>query len=144
MMEPNDLMANLDYGSSTAQVDAPSAREQGEPVGTGGRSGTPSPTGPPVTWRTLPADLSPAWRRVLVVTLVVQLAFLVSVATLSALDFHFMSPIDEEAHLVYIQQIAEHGSLPVLGKTQNSWQGLALIHGTYPRPSGIDPAHDGL
>jgi 4-amino-4-deoxy-L-arabinose transferase-like glycosyltransferase len=52
--------------------------------------------------------------------------------------------IDEEAHFSYVQQIAEHGSLPIMGKTETSPQGLAIAQGIYPRHTTIDAKRDGL
>jgi hypothetical protein len=94
--------------------------------------------------RETPPGLSPFWRRVVVATLVVQVLVVLSVTVVTALEFHVWSPIDEEAHFSYIQQVAEHGSLPVLGRTPTSPQGLAIAHGTYPRPVHLSPAHLGL
>ncbi len=76
--------------------------------------------------------------------IVIQLAVTVVVTITMTFQFHFLTMIDEEAHFAYIQQIAEHGSLPVLGKTENSLQGLAMSQGIYPRPTTIDPKKDGL
>ena len=67
-----------------------------------------------------------------------------SVGLFTALHFHFFTAIDEEAHFSYVQQIAQHGSLPVLGKTETSLEGLALDQGVYPRRTTIDPKHYGL
>jgi hypothetical protein len=94
--------------------------------------------------RSTPQGLSPAWRKVLVATVVVQVLLVVTVALVTALDFHFMAPIDEENHFSYVQQIAQHGTLPVLGRTENSLQGLAMIQGRYPRPTTEVPAKMGL
>ncbi len=93
---------------------------------------------------TAPAGLSPTWRRILGALVGVQLAVIIVVAMTVTFRFHFLTLIDEEAHFAYIQQIAQHGSLPVLGKTENSQEGLAMSQGVYPRPTTIDPKKDGL
>jgi 4-amino-4-deoxy-L-arabinose transferase-like glycosyltransferase len=94
--------------------------------------------------RAAPPGLTPAWRRFLLVLVVAQLLLIISMALLVAFQFHRFAPVDEAAHYSYIEQIAEHGSLPVLGKSEISPQGLAIIQGTYPRPSTIDPRKYGL
>jgi len=94
--------------------------------------------------RTIPPGLSPVWRRVLAVLLVIQLVVIVTAGIVVALEFHFPTVIDEEAHFSYVQQIAEHGSLPVLGKTETSPEGLALAQGIYPKPTTINPKTYGL
>jgi hypothetical protein len=81
----------------------------------------------------LPPDLAPRWRRALVGLLIVQLLSVAVLATVVAFEFKIFAPIDEEAHFSNIQQIAQHGTLPVLGKTLASPEGLAISEGTYPR-----------
>ncbi len=54
------------------------------------------------------------------------------------------SPIDEAAHFSYIEQIAQHGSLPVLGRTYVSDPVLAIAQGRYPGPPAVSARHDGL
>ena len=85
--------------------------------------------------RDLPPGLTPGWRRVLVGLVVVQLVVIAVLATMVAFEFKIFSPVDEEAHFSYVQQIAQHGTLPVLGKTPTSPQALAVEEGTYPRPA---------
>lgn len=82
---------------------------------------------------TMPPRLSPVWRWVLGVVLVVQVAVIAGTAVFGAFKLPYFSPIDEAAHYSYIQQIAEHGTLPVLGKTDTSLQALAIERHTYPR-----------
>jgi hypothetical protein len=84
------------------------------------------------------------WRQLLGTLVAVQLVGLVAVASIVAARFPVFSPIDEGAHYTYIQQIAQHGSLPVLGKTLASPQELAISQGVYPRPTTINPRTDGL
>jgi 4-amino-4-deoxy-L-arabinose transferase-like glycosyltransferase len=74
----------------------------------------------------------------------VQIALVVTFSLVTVFQFHYWAPTDEEAHFSNIQQIAQHGSLPVLGKTETSQQGLAILQGIYPRPTTIDPKHFGL
>jgi hypothetical protein len=52
--------------------------------------------------------------------------------------------LDEGAHYSYVQQIAEHGTLPVLDKTLTSEQVLALAEHVYPRTTKTDPRRIGL
>ena len=92
----------------------------------------------------VPADLGSIWRRFLIVTLIVQIATVATVATVAAIQFKLWAPIDEEAHYSYIQQVAEHGDLPVLRKSETSPEGLAIYQGTYPRPTTIDPKKFGV
>ena len=100
--------------------------------------------GPGVSLGTTPPGLSPFWRRALVALLAVQVIIIVTAGIVVAAQFKFPSVIDEDAHYSYVQQIAQHGSLPVLGKTETSLQGLALEQGIYPRPTTINPRTDGL
>jgi len=92
----------------------------------------------------LPRGLSPWWRRILIVTLILQMVVVATVAVVIATQFKLWAPIDEDAHFSYIQQIAEHGSLPVLGRTEISLQALAIRQGIYPRATTIDPKKFGL
>ncbi len=55
-----------------------------------------------------------------------QLVALIAFGILTVARFPVWSPIDEGAHYAYVQQIAEHGRLPVLGKTQVSEQVMAI------------------
>ena len=91
-----------------------------------------------------PPGLPPTWRTILRVTLVAQVLLIACVGALSAFRFPVLSPIDEGAHFAYVQQIAEHGTLPVLGRTPMSLQVLAISQGRYPRHTTIDPAKAGL
>jgi hypothetical protein len=94
--------------------------------------------------RSTPPGLSPFWRRFLVGVIVLQVVLIATVAIVTAFRFPYWAPTDEEAHFSYIQQVADHGSLPVLGKTETSLQGLAIAQGKYPRPTTIDPKRYGL
>ncbi len=97
--------------------------------------GAGQPTGLRGALGDLPPGLTPGWRRVLVGLVVVQLLVIAVLATVVAFEFKIFSPIDEEAHFSYVQQIAQHGTLPVLGKSPTSPQALAVEEGTYPRPA---------
>ncbi len=85
--------------------------------------------------RSLPPGLGGGWRGMLVGLLVVQVAAIAVLGVVVAFHFPVFSPADEEAHFSYVQQIAQHGSLPVLGRSPTSPQGLAIREGTYPRPA---------
>jgi hypothetical protein len=91
-----------------------------------------------------PPGLGPGWRRVLVSLLAFQIVMIGTLGVVTALRFHYWSIIDEEAHFSYVQDIAQHGALPVLGKTETSLQGLAIEQGIYPKPTTINPKTDGL
>jgi hypothetical protein len=84
--------------------------------------------------RSSPPGLRGGWRGVLIGLLVVQVVAIAGLGVMLAFRFPVFSPIDEEAHFSYIQEIAQHGALPVLGHTPTSRQGLEIEQGTYPRP----------
>ena len=86
-----------------------------------------------VTAFRMPPGLSPAWRWALGVLLIIQIAVITTAGIFCAFHLRYFSPSDEEAHYSYIQQVAEHGTLPVLGKTETSPQALAIALGVYPR-----------
>ncbi len=85
----------------------------------------------------LPDELSPTWRWVLAVVVVVQLGVIAFSGVFGAFKLPYFSPIDESAHFAYIQQLAQHGSLPVLGKTENTPQVVAIQQGIYPRMADV-------
>jgi len=58
--------------------------------------------------------------------------------------FHIFAEVDERAHLAYVQEVAEHGRLPVMDHSYVSWQELALEAHTYPRHSSLNPRLIGL
>jgi len=89
----------------------------------------------------MPPGLSPFWRWVLGAVIAIQLVLIVSIGIVGAFRLPYFSPIDESAHYTYIQQIAEHGSLPELGRTKTSLQSIALAKGIYPRPAGLNDLH---
>ncbi|MGH9089727.1 MAG: hypothetical protein ACRDYZ_16740 [Acidimicrobiales bacterium] len=79
-----------------------------------------------------------------VAVVAVCVACVVVFGSIEAVRSPVWNPVDEGAHFAYVQQIAEHGSLPVLGKTYVSEQVLALGKGAYPRRVRTDPTHMGL
>jgi len=86
----------------------------------------------------MPPQLSPAWRAILGAVLVLQVVVIAFTAVFGAFKLPYFSPIDEAAHYAYIQHIAEHGTLPVLGQTDTTPQALAIARHTYPRLIPLD------
>ncbi|MDA8360341.1 MAG: hypothetical protein M0Z95_29500 [Actinomycetota bacterium] len=82
--------------------------------------------------------------KVLAGTVVALLLCVVVLGSITAVRNPRWSPIDEAAHFSYIEQIAQHGSLPVLGKTFVSEPVLAIGQGRYPRQATVSARHDGL
>jgi 4-amino-4-deoxy-L-arabinose transferase-like glycosyltransferase len=76
--------------------------------------------------------------------MVLQIATIVTLGAVTTSRFHVFAEVDERAHLAYVQEVAEHGHIPLVGRDHVSWQELAIEHGTYPRPSGLDPRMLGL
>jgi hypothetical protein len=68
-----------------------------------------------------------------------QLAAIVVLGVVTVFRFHVFAEVDERAHLAYVQEIAEHGRIPWVGRDYVSWQEIAIERGTYPRPSGLNP-----
>jgi len=89
----------------------------------------------------VPADVP---SRVLAGTVVALIGCVMVFGSITAVRNPRWSPIDEAAHFSYIQQIAQHGSLPVLGRTFVSEPVLAIGEGRYPRPATVSARHDGL
>ena len=54
------------------------------------------------------------------------------------------SPVDELGHYGYVEQLAEHHSLPVLGQTLMPEPVLAIAHGASPSAYYVDPRTQGL
>jgi 4-amino-4-deoxy-L-arabinose transferase-like glycosyltransferase len=73
-----------------------------------------------------------------------QIAAILVVGAITAVRFHVFAAVDELAHVSYVQDAAEQGTLPWLGRTHVSWQMEAVEHDTYPRPSDVDPRRAGL
>ncbi len=78
------------------------------------------------------------------VLIAVQLAAITFVGGVTAVRFHIFAPVDELAHVSFVQEVAEHGSLPWLGRTYVSWQLEAIAKDVYPRHSSVDPRRIGL
>ena len=97
---------------------------------------------------TTPRRGRPRRRRVspalLVALVVLQLATIVVFGAITAARYPLWSAVDEGAHFEYVQWVAEHGSLPVLGSTPASGQELAIGQGVYPRHTTFKPADSGL
>ena len=58
-----------------------------------------------------------ARRRPAAVLVWLQIVAIVVVGVATVARFHIFAAVDEEAHLAYVQQVAEHGRLPWLGRT---------------------------
>jgi len=80
----------------------------------------------------------------LVALIVLQVGTIVVFGAITATRYPLWSAVDEGAHFDNVLWIAEHGSLPVLGRTPASEQELAISQGVYPRHTTIDPAKAGL
>lgn len=70
---------------------------------------------------------------------VLQVAAILVLGVVTVYRFHIFAEVDERAHLAYVQEMAEHGRIPWVGRDYVSWQELAIEQGTYPRPSGLNP-----
>jgi hypothetical protein len=94
------------------------------------------------------AIVSRLWVRVRrwpVATLIVlQLAAIAVVGGVTVSRFHIFAAVDELAHISFVQEVAEHGSLPWLGRSYVSWQMEAIEQDVYPRRSPVDPRRIGL
>lgn len=73
-----------------------------------------------------------------------QVAAIAVLGVVTAVRFHVFAAVDELAHVSYVQDVAEQGALPFLGRSYVSWQMEAIEQDTYPRPSTVDPRHYGL
>src|SRR5271165_879465 len=76
--------------------------------------------------------------------MVVQIAAIVVLGAVTVSRFHVFAEVDERAHLAYVQEVAEHGRIPWVGRDYVPWQELAIEQGTYPHRSGLDPRALGL
>ena len=68
-----------------------------------------------------------------------QLAALVVLGAITVARFQLFAPIDERAHYAFVQEVAEEGRLPVLGRDLISAEAQAINDGTWPQPSANDP-----
>lgn len=75
---------------------------------------------------------------------VLQIAAILVLGAVTVSRSHVFAEVDERAHLAYVQEVAEHGRIPRVGRDHVSWQELAIEQGTYPRPSGLSPRLLGL
>jgi hypothetical protein len=78
------------------------------------------------------------------VLVALQIAAILVVGAVTAVRFHIFAAVDELAQVSYVQDVAEQGALPWLGRAYVSWQMEAVERDTYPRPSGVDPRHAGV
>jgi D-alanyl-D-alanine carboxypeptidase (penicillin-binding protein 5/6) len=76
--------------------------------------------------------------------IVVQICAVIAFGSITILRYPLWSVVDEGAHFDNIAYIAEHHSLPVLGKAHATEQELAIGKGVYPGRVKIDAAKDGL
>ncbi|MHB8220870.1 MAG: hypothetical protein ACYDHU_11220 [Acidimicrobiales bacterium] len=74
----------------------------------------------------------------------VQIGAVIAFGSITILQYPLWSVVDEGAHFDNIAYIAEHHSLPVLGKAFATEQELAISQGIYPRHTTIDAPKDGL
>ena len=70
---------------------------------------------------------------------VLQVAAILVVGVTTVARFQIFAIVDELPHLAYVQEVAEHGRLPLLGHSYVSWQEIAIQRHTYPRPSALNP-----
>lgn len=72
-----------------------------------------------------------------------QIAAILILGAVTMFRFHIFAEVDERAHLAYVQEVAEHGRIPWVGRDYVSWQELAIERGTYahlsrPAPGPLD------
>jgi hypothetical protein len=84
-----------------------------------------------------------ARRRLTKALVVAQLAALVGFGALTVERFHVWAAIDEPGHYAFVQSLAEDGRLPLL-EDLVSWQVAAITSHTWPAPSPLAPAGQGL
>jgi hypothetical protein len=78
------------------------------------------------------------------VLIALQLAAIAVVGGVTVFRFHIFAAVDELAHVSFVQEVAEHGSLPWEGRSYVSWQMEAIEQDVYPRRSTVDPRRIGL
>jgi len=78
------------------------------------------------------------------VLIAVQIGAVIAFGSITILQYPLWSTVDEGAHFDNIAYIAEHHSLPVLGKSFATEQELAISQGIYPRHTTTIAARDGL
>jgi hypothetical protein len=77
------------------------------------------------------------------VLVAIQLAAIVVLGGVTAFRFHIWADVDERAHYVNVQAIAESGRYPRQPDLVSA-DVQAITDGTYPRPSPNDPRSQGL
>jgi Dolichyl-phosphate-mannose-protein mannosyltransferase len=82
-------------------------------------------------------------RRLTKALVVAQLAALLGFGALTVARFHIWAAIDEPGHYAFVQSLAEDGRLPLL-EDLVSWQVAAITSHTWPAPSPLAPAGQGL
>jgi hypothetical protein len=80
-----------------------------------------------------------ARRRPAAILASLQIVAIVLVGVATVARFHVFAAVDEENHFAYVQEVAEHGRLPWLGRDVVSWQVQAIEDEVYPRHSSRDP-----
>ena len=98
----------------------------------------------PASARAPASSISALRSRPVTALLVAQVAAIAVLGLVTAFRFHIFAAVDERAHVAYVQEVAEHGRLPWLGRDHVSSQVLAIDANTYPRPSGLNPRRIGL
>ena len=78
----------------------------------------------------------------LLVALELLVIVVAGAATVAA--FPVFALVDERAHYAFVQEVAEEGRLPFLGRDLVSEEVEALDSGAYPAPGRVDPAKQGL
>ena len=86
----------------------------------------------------------PLWSAILIVLVVGQLVGIIVFGSITAANYPLWSKIDEAAHYEYVQYIAVHGDLPVLGKSYAPLAVLKAGQGFSTKVSGADPKKMGL
>ncbi len=101
-----------------------------------------APPAPHATWPTactrVMSGARQAIRDPVRVFVVLQIAAILVVGVATVTRFHIFAVVDELPHMSYVQEVAEHGRLPVVGHSYVPWQELAIEQHTYPRPSSLD------
>jgi 4-amino-4-deoxy-L-arabinose transferase-like glycosyltransferase len=69
---------------------------------------------------------------------VLQIAAILVVGVATVARFHVFAEVDERAHLAYVQEVAERGHIPWVGRDRVPWQEVAFEAGTYPQSSALD------
>jgi 4-amino-4-deoxy-L-arabinose transferase-like glycosyltransferase len=78
------------------------------------------------------------------IVIVAQILAIITFGSITIEKYPLWSLVDEGAHFDNIEYIAQHHSLPVLGKVFATQQELAIGQGIYPKHSNIDPKTSGL